>query len=97
MGNCCGSGLMHFKDQDYNAIKKECLGSGDKFVDDKFSLLMPKMPRGREDVEWLRPHQICENLRGRDKELYGTPMMGDKKMNKYERFIKLKMSLKASN
>jgi len=80
MGNCCGSGLRHFQDQDYNAIKKEVLGSGEQFFDDRFR--SPRMPRGREDVVWLRPHQICENLRGRDKELYGTPMMGDKKMNK---------------
>ena len=95
MGNCCGSGLRHFQDQDYNAIKKEVLGSGEPFFDDRFR--SPRMPRGREDVVWLRPHQICENLRGRDKELYGTPMMGDKKMNKYEIFPKFMTRVKSNN
>ena len=84
MGNCCGSDLRHFQDQDYDVIKKECQGSGEQFFDDRFR--SPRMPRGREDVVWLRPHQICENLKGEDR----TPMMGDKKMNKYERFHKIK-------
>ena len=80
MGNCCGSGLIHFQDQDYNALRKKYQGSGEKFVDDKFR--SPRMPRGREDLVWLRPHEICERLRGKERQLYGTPIMGDKKMNK---------------
>ena len=80
MGNCCGSGLIHFQDQNYNALRKKYQGSGEKFVDDKFR--SPRMPRGREDLVWLRPHEICERLRGKEREMYGTPIMGDKKMNK---------------
>jgi hypothetical protein len=82
MGNLCGSGLKHFQDQEYKKIKKDLLKNKENekwFVDDKFNTSNHTLPRGSQDAVWLRPHEICEKLRGKNKEQYGVPVMGPRK------------------
>ena len=79
MGNLCGSGLKHFEEQEYKKIKKDLLRNEEKFLDDKFDSLNHTLPSGSQDEVWLRPHEICEKLRGTDKEQFGVPVMGPRK------------------
>ena len=70
MGNCCGSKLRHFAEQNYAEIKKG-LGEGDLFEDDKFA--RSNLPSSLQGATWLRPQEICERLG-----TGGGPQMGDK-------------------
>ena len=75
MGNSCDKAKL-YKDQDYNKLLKQCRKKQQLFEDPEFltsNALLPNAGlsqgfsyRGtswsRREIEWLRPHQICEHL-----------------------------------
>jgi len=55
-----------FKGQDYDALKKSCLETGQPFEDPEFPTTYSSLfftPDKISDVEWKRPNEICDSPR----------------------------------
>ena len=54
--------VERFKNQNYEKLKSSCLANNQLFVDSMFPAGPDVLFKSkRVDVEWKRPHQICEN------------------------------------
>ena len=78
MGNLCSSGLKHFEDQEYKKIRKQLLSDNELFVDEKFPPSNRLLPTDVRDAVWLRPHEICERIKGHDRDELGGPVIGER-------------------
>ena len=78
MGNLCSSGLKHFEDQEYKKIRKQLLSDNELFVDEKFPPSNHLLPTDVRDAVWLRPHEICGRLKGRELDEFGGPVIGER-------------------
>merc|ERR1719153_78834 len=76
MGQCCSSSLQKFSDQDYSSIRNSLLSDGSLWCDPTFPASNHLLPASCQDCVWLRPKDICEKLRGREREEFGVPEMG---------------------
>jgi hypothetical protein len=82
MGNCCGEPVLPFLGQSYEEERKKVLDNrgsqDDKFCDPHHGNIFQaaNMPVGCQDVAWLRPHEICAALRGRDGLELSEPVWG---------------------
>ena len=72
MGNSCDK-VKHFKDQNFSSLQSQCRKKGEPFKDPQFEIYRAELlPRGQDEIRWLRPAEICQNKNEKPEFLVGS-------------------------